>query len=86
MGSLFGLGFKDDLSEDDDWKDEPAYGPLFCLRCGSSLNLDHIDSNGVEYYYCSNKDCCHASGMLEFHYPFITKTGPGESYSLSWIK
>ena len=69
------------------------YGDIYCLRCGHKLVLDKIIKDGREFYHCSNEDCCHGGPIdccttcvLVFHHPHGLSRGPGDSYSLSYIK
>lgn len=71
--------FNEYLEETNPYEDSSWGGiDLYCIRCGSKL--DELDKNkkgaweymrvtGVLQYYCSNKDCCHHTGMLTFHHP-----------------
>jgi hypothetical protein len=73
----------------EDVSQESAYPqPLHCLRCGHELVLERITRNGVEHYHCTNTEsCCHSGELkLMFHHPNSWQRGPGDSYSLSYIK
>ena len=89
--------FDENLTETNPYEDSSWSGiDLYCIRCGSKLSeLDenkekgawkYMRKTGVLQYYCSNKDCCHHTGMLTFHHPASEKTSAGESYSVSFLK
>ena len=70
----------------------------FCIRCGGKLMRIAKDDyywgylwktmhlKGSLYYQCANNECCHASAPLCVHHPDSTRRGPGDSYSVSWIR
>jgi hypothetical protein len=69
----------------------------FCIRCGGLLeSLPESDDKGWTWrvmrtkgyllFRCSNSECVHHSGYLTLHHPHSTERGPGESYSISWIR
>ena len=70
----------------------------FCIRCGSKLDPIAKDDKTWNYvwnsrrtshsllFLCSNKQCCHNSGVLTLHHPCSVDSAAGESYSISWVR